>query len=308
MKTPAHLITGFLGVGKTTAILDLLARKPGGEKWAVLVNEFGQVGIDGATLSASGVAVHEVPGGCICCTAALPLKVALTRLLREVKPDRLIIEPTGVGHPAGIIDALRDAALAPYLDLVNVITLIDPLQFIDTRFAGLETYRDQLALADVLVANKCDLAPPAAVEALLEHAAGMYPPKLLVTRTERASLDPAWLELRGTHTGPQAGGHGELAGFSARGWVFGPDAVFDAARVQELMRHWASDPAVLRAKAVLRVGRDWRRFDLAAGQVESASIVHRRDSRIELVADGPVNWEAIEQQLNGAIKAPARTG
>jgi len=75
------LITGFLGVGKTTAIRHLLANKPAGQRWAVLVNEFGEIGIDGAVLSdESGVTVREIAGGCICCSQGPTLRVALTRL------------------------------------------------------------------------------------------------------------------------------------------------------------------------------------------------------------------------------------
>lgn len=312
MKTPTNLITGFLGVGKTTAILDLLARKPGNEKWAVLVNEFGEVGIDGATLSQSGVAVREVPGGCICCTAQLPLKVALTKLLRETKPDRLIIEPTGVGHPAGIIDALRDPMLAPHLDLVNVIALVDPHQFADPRVAALETYQDQLNLADVLVANKCDLAAPEEVQALLEHAAAMYPPKLHVARTERGQLDPAWLDLRtdaerqAQHPHAHTGSHGETGAFASRGWTFEPQTVFDEKVLRALFEAWSGTPAILRAKGVLRIGRDWHRFDAAGGRFETGPIAYRRDSRVELIAHAAsvVDWQRIEAQLRAAIKLP----
>jgi G3E family GTPase len=316
MPVRTNLITGFLGVGKTTAILDLLARKPEQEEWAVLVNEFGQVGIDGATLSQSGVAVREVPGGCICCTAQVPLKVALTKLLREVKPERLIIEPTGVGHPAGIIDALRDPMLAPHLDLVNVITLVDPRQFADPRIFALETYQDQLNLADVLVANKCDLVPPQAVTALLEHAAAMYPPKLHVACTERGHLDPAWLDLR-TNAEHQAqyphahgSGRSEAGGLISRGWVFEPETVFDEKALRALFQAWLADPAILRAKGVLRIGRDWHRFDLAGGLFETAPVVYRRDSRVELIAqaESTPDWAQVEQRLCGAIKSPAIAG
>ena len=159
MKTPVNLITGFLGVGKTTALLHLLTRRPPGARWAVLVNEFGQVGIDGATLSHAGGALREVPGGCICCSAQLPLRVTLTRLLREVRPERLLIEPTGLGHPAGVIDVLRSEGLASAVELRNVICLVDPRQLNDEKYRGLETYQDQLALADVLVAVDERLGP-----------------------------------------------------------------------------------------------------------------------------------------------------
>ena len=67
-KIPVNVITGFLGVGKTISILRLLANKPAEEKWAVLVNEFGEIGIDGAIIEDSGIAIKEVMGGCFCCT------------------------------------------------------------------------------------------------------------------------------------------------------------------------------------------------------------------------------------------------
>ncbi len=90
----ANIITGFLGVGKTTAIRHLLANKPEQARWAVLVNEFGEVGVDGAILSEQGALVKEVPGGCMCCVAGLPMTVGLNTLLAQ-KPDRILIEPTG---------------------------------------------------------------------------------------------------------------------------------------------------------------------------------------------------------------------
>ena len=77
-RIPTNIITGFLGVGKTTTILQLLKDKPEGEKWAVLVNEFGEIGIDGAILSDQGALIKEVPGGCMCCTAGVPMSVGIT--------------------------------------------------------------------------------------------------------------------------------------------------------------------------------------------------------------------------------------
>ena len=98
-----HLITGFLGVGKTTAILNLLKQKPEDEKWAVLVNEFGEVGVDGAVLQSQGAVVKEIPGGCLCCVSGLPFQIGLNMLIAKEKPDVLLIEPTGLGHPRNIL-------------------------------------------------------------------------------------------------------------------------------------------------------------------------------------------------------------
>lgn len=76
---PTNIITGFLGVGKTSAILNLMKHKPEGEKWAVLVNEFGEIGVDGSLIQgqksdAQSVFIREVPGGCMCCAAGLPMQ------------------------------------------------------------------------------------------------------------------------------------------------------------------------------------------------------------------------------------------
>ena len=138
-RIPTNLITGFLGAGKTTAILSLLSQRPSHERWAVLVNEYGMVSLDhvllqqpdtqmlsegdlpGETTSAieisplsadgladeCGVMIDEMAGGCFCCTLVDSLPLTLNRLVRRARPHRLIIEPTGAGHPASVIDLLR---------------------------------------------------------------------------------------------------------------------------------------------------------------------------------------------------------
>jgi len=108
---PTHLIAGPLGAGKTSLIRQLLADKPADERWAILINEFGQIGLDAALLGGSrdGISLSEVPGGCLCCVNGAPFQVALARLLRQARPDRLLIEPSGLGHPAQLLEQLRDS-------------------------------------------------------------------------------------------------------------------------------------------------------------------------------------------------------
>ncbi|SAP49841.1 metal chaperone [Klebsiella oxytoca] len=154
--TKTNLITGFLGSGKTTSILHLLANKPANEKWAVLVNEFGEVGIDGALLAESGALLKEIPGGCMCCVNGLPMQVGLNTLLRQGKPDRLLIEPTGLGHPKQILDMLTAPVYAPWIDLRATLCILDPRQLLDEKVVSNENFRDQLAAADVIVSNKAD--------------------------------------------------------------------------------------------------------------------------------------------------------
>ena len=323
---PTSVITGFLGVGKTTAMLELLKKRPAGERWAVLVNEFGEVGIDGAILQAgAGFALREVPGGCICCSGRVHMRVALTRLLREVKPDRLLIEPTGLGHPAGIIDTLRDQWLAQALDLRATVCLVDPRQFSDPRYSEASAYQDQINLADVLVANKTDLASPQQLEAFFAFAAQLYPPKLLVAETQHGKLDPAWLDLA-----PSGGrvaafpdahrdhadvpvqpsqkgipGRHESAGLGnvSCGWIFPPETVFRQERLQALFSAFDQIAGLRRAKGVFRTGREWVLANWTADGSEFRPIAYRRDSRVELLAaeQNAPDWDAVETALMAAV-------
>ena len=156
---PTNIITGFLGVGKTTAINALLADKPEGENWAILVNEFGQVGIDQEMLlDQNGLHVKELAGGCICCALGASLGKTVRALIEQASPDRLLIEPTGIGHPEGIIDTLTGPAFRDKLDLRATICLLDPRSLGEPEVINNETFHDQLNLADVVLINKCDLA------------------------------------------------------------------------------------------------------------------------------------------------------
>ena len=194
---PTNLITGFLGVGKTTAVIDLLKHKTSGERWAVLVNEYGDVSIDGALIegsSADGVTVREVGGGCVCCASAPYLRVPLHFLLLDAKPDRLIIETTGLGHPARLLDTLR-MNYRDRLDVRAVLGIVDPADFAKPELRDNPVFIDQIQLADVVVMNKLDMATPELVADFQKWANGLFPPKLLIAGTTYGCLDAAWLDL-----------------------------------------------------------------------------------------------------------------
>lgn len=159
---PTNIITGFLGVGKTTAILQFMQQKPADERWAILVNEFGEIGIDGSLIGgqyaeSEGVFIREVPGGCMCCAAGVPMQVALNQLLSKAKPDRLLIEPTGLGHPQEVLQVLSSEHYQNVLQLHNTITLVDARKLSDSRYTNHDIFNQQLQIADVIVGNKSDL-------------------------------------------------------------------------------------------------------------------------------------------------------
>jgi len=317
MSVPTNLITGFLGVGKTTAVLDLLARKAAGSRWAVLVNEYGEVGIDGALIEGAapdGVTVREVGGGCVCCASAPYLGVALHFLLIDAKPDRLLIETTGLGHPAKLLDTLR-TNYRDRLDVRATLGLVDPADFARPGMRSNPIFREQVELADVLVLNKLDAAPPGLVADFQAWAEALYPPKLLVAATAHGRIDPAWLDLEAPDAPPSRPRQGsepvaaqeaptpDGAGSdvpSARGWTFPPDIVFDRARVVALL----SLPGLVRAKGVFRTPHDWLAVNRDRASAPSVTpTAYRRDSRVEAFAENP-DWAAFECELRAAILPP----
>lgn len=194
--TKTNLITGFLGSGKTTTILHLLANKPENEKWAVLVNEFGEIGIDGALLSDRGALLKEIPGGCMCCVNGLPMQVGLNTLLRQYKPDRLLIEPTGLGHPRQILTMLTAPVYEPWITLQASFCLLDPRQLADEKVRGNENFRDQLAAADIIVANKQDRSDATAQAALDAWWAEQSNGRLLV-HCSQGEIEPTLVDTPG---------------------------------------------------------------------------------------------------------------
>jgi G3E family GTPase len=196
---PTSIITGFLGAGKTSAILHLLKSKPDIERWAVLVNEFGEIGVDGSLFEGQhseqgNVFIREVPGGCMCCAAGLPMQIALNQLLTRAKPDRLLIEPTGLGHPIEVIEGLTTDYNLEALSIEKTITLVDARNLTDTRYTEHATFNQQIAIADIIVGNKQDLYQPEHKTKLEQYAKAKAPPHAEVIFTEQGKLDLGILE------------------------------------------------------------------------------------------------------------------
>src|SRR5450631_3647321 len=128
--TRTHVITGSFGSGKTTSIRWLMATKPESELWVVILNEFTDAGIDALKVAQSARGDYDVrlvAGGCLCCVGELEFGKQLRDILRNFKPARLLIEPSGAGHAADIVDALGIYETQKALSLDSVICLIDPL-------------------------------------------------------------------------------------------------------------------------------------------------------------------------------------
>ncbi|MEM6472843.1 MAG: GTP-binding protein [Planctomycetota bacterium] len=196
-RVPTNVIVGFLGSGKTTAIANLIEQRPEDEDWSILINEFGMVSIDHALVESSlkGVAIEELGGGCACCTLALVFRPLLTQFLKRTKPHRLILEPSGVSHPANVIDVLRGPAFADSIELRNVICIIDPKDFEDTRWRETAVFQDQVQMADIVVINWTDCRNRELIDECRDWVDSFRPQKQLVLETTFGTIDLDLLDL-----------------------------------------------------------------------------------------------------------------
>lgn len=177
------LVTGFLGAGKTTFILEQL--RHGSERVAVLVNEFGQLGIDGALArAAGGLDVVEMPGGCICCSQREGLVDSLRQIARDLRPERLLIEPSGIAESSELLAVLQAPSLAGVIRLEAVLAIVDAETFLEYAapdgFGGF--FLDQVLSADLVLVNKADLVDEE-VLAAVERRIARLSPTALVQRT-----------------------------------------------------------------------------------------------------------------------------
>ncbi|HEY5716040.1 MAG TPA: GTP-binding protein [Psychromonas sp.] len=172
-EIPCHLIAGFLGSGKSTFIKQLLTYKAADEKWAVLVNELGNSKYPREHYQANNIFVKEVHGGCLCCSAGMPFRVALNNLIKQVNPDRLFIEPAGAGHLANIQRLLEGQFYRPVLQLKAVICILSEEQLSDNKYAQNEGYLALIAQADKLCINN-NLATAQAIKMAEKYAKPLY--------------------------------------------------------------------------------------------------------------------------------------
>jgi G3E family GTPase len=191
---PVTLLTGFLGAGKTT-LLNRLLRRPELAGTAVLVNEFGEIGLDHLLVETLDADTVLLNAGCLCCTVRGDLARALRNLVPRVQAGevrRVVIETTGLADPAPILHTLMgEAAIAVRYRLDGVVTVVDAVHAAGQLDAQPEAVR-QVAVADRLVLTKTDLADPAGVAALTARLRGLNPAAPLLTAV-RGELDPAAL-------------------------------------------------------------------------------------------------------------------
>ena len=312
---PTHVIAGPLGAGKTSLIRQLMAQRPESERWAVLINEFGQIGLDVALLTndADGIALGEVAGGCLCCVNGAPFQIGLGRLLRKAKPDRLFIEPSGLGHPAQLLKQLNEAPWLGVLAVQPCVLVLDA-QSLEAGRALPAAQQAALASAGLLLLNKAENLDETARAQITSQ---LPPVRLIWTQQARLPLSglpgvaakaisgvdhlavpkgmgqmPAvWTDP----TLPMCLSQAQEGGWSI-GWRWHPSQTFDKQRIAE----WLTSLNCKRAKLVIHSSDGW----VSANALDNADLSWqasewRKDSRIELIFSDAQDVEVLQRGLSG---------
>jgi cobalamin biosynthesis protein CobW len=219
-RVPCTIVTGFLGAGKTTLIRHVLANAQG-RRLAVIVNEFGDVGIDGEILKGCGDAacpeenIVELANGCLCCTVADEFVPALDLILaRQPTVEHIVIETSGLALPKPLVQAFHWPAIKSRVTVDGVVAVVDGAAIADGRVAAdldalarqraadqalehddpvEEVFEDQIACADLVVLNKRDLIGAADVDRAIARVAGVLPRAVKIVLVSDGKVDPAAL-------------------------------------------------------------------------------------------------------------------
>ncbi|TVP87303.1 MAG: cobalamin biosynthesis protein CobW [Pseudomonadaceae bacterium] len=318
---PTHLIAGPLGAGKTTLLQHLLHQRPGNERWAILINEFGQLGLDAALLETEtqdGISLAEIPGGCLCCVNGLPFQVGLQRLLRRSRPQRLLIETSGLGHPAVLQDQLGQAPWGGVLALQPLIMVLDAAAMAQNQ-ALPDSQQAALPLAGCLLLNKSAQLSMQARQQLARRL-----PKVTQYWTEQAVID--WQQLPGSQvvvdplptansSPPEQPSIGvlwrsrddihsqqqEQEGIYSFSWRLHPQQSLDLSQLQQ----WLQLTPWIRAKALVHVTEGWYSLNALPGDDLSwNSVPAGKEQRIELIHNQPQD----QQRLTSALRQTLVTG
>jgi G3E family GTPase len=292
-KIQVHIISGFLGAGKTTLILQLLGRKPLEESWAIVINEFGKISIDGATLqskSAEG-SLYEISGGCICCSAKAYFGENLDKIVKENRYHRILIEPSGLG---GIDHITELVGQHPVLEQMPVVCLVDILMTKHARLRMLPIFKAQILKSDLVMFTKTEVVAEEELLELKHQFDADFPGKIYTTH---ASLVNHFHEAEMVNSPAP----GNLSPAFYRAETEGKERYkvlaikFSGEQVVQpelLFRLLNREPAIVRAKGYIYTGNEWLLYNFTLSGTNSESCSMMTENELVVIYDSAIGFDS----------------
>ena len=325
-----NIVYGFLGAGKTTFIRRLLADPPKHEKLVVLVNEFGDVGLDGIVLddeNNKAADVVEVSAGCICCTMAADFRRQIIELTRQFSPDRLVIEPTGVATISQLTAILERRDLTPLYTAIQLTLILDATEFLSFVKKNRHFMENQIRAAKIIILNKVDGVSAARVKLLTESVKEINPDAqvipsrfceletpLLTRILNNPSADTAALDSNPEKEKKETPENGPGTDMASLYQTFGKeyrDDRFNRDRLLSFFKmlqtgKWGD---MVRAKGNFNTGQGWVRIELASGKVnhETGQVSPDNQSRVAIIGQF-MNFPEIGSALEKCITMQSEDG
>jgi len=260
MKTT--IVCGILGSGKTTFISQFIKSIEG--KAVVLVNDFGKAGIDGEIFSAGGIESVELPSGCVCCTLKFDLITSIEKIRQTFNPANLVIEPSGIASPSGVLEALETLGIRE----VMIIGIVDATEFLDLNHEdGFgRFFQDQIGNSDIVLVNKADLVEKDLLMRTIESVEEMNHAAIVISAQHGVADNPLPSVPASAKGAERQAGHLKFETISLRlGNELDHEAFSDF--FQEMSSGRYGD--IVRAKALVNTLMGPYRFDLTFTNVRS---------------------------------------
>ena len=278
MKTT--IICGMLGAGKTTFIRQFITGITG--KAVVLVNDFGKAGIDGETFEAGGIESIELQSGCVCCTLKFDLITTIQKIIDTHAPEHLLIEPSGVAAPSGVLEALDVLKI----NTATVIGIVDASEFLELYEAEMfgRFFEDQITNSDVILVNKADLVAKKIVDRTVLTVEQLNP-NAIVYQTVNCSTGAPIPEASGAER--PTGRHAHHFHFETVSLKLGDD--LDLESISSFFHEMTTGRYgdIIRAKALVNTLQGPYKFDLSFANVQSVPFEKPvTESRIVIIGTG----------------------
>lgn len=295
MGTKIDIISGFLGAGKTTLIQKLLSESLLGQKVVLIENEFGEIGIDGGILKQAGIQIREINSGCICCTLVGDFNAALKEVIRQYHPERILIEPSGVGKLSDVIKACAEIALKEDIEVNLCVTVADATKYrMYSKNFG-EFFNNQIEHAKTVILSRTQKTNAEKLAAVVNEIQQRNPDAAIITTPwdelsgdkilavaesgaspllNRTDLSHDEHECHHEHDHEhQHCNHHHSADEAFDVWSVQTPKIFQKNEIETLLKKLPDYGTVLRAKGIVPLTDcSWLQFDFVPDEISSREI------------------------------------